>query len=394
VTCLPDEPMPTMPAMLPFPRIPAALMLWVFLVAASTAQAADAPLVFPIRDGDLHGLIDRDGKLILPAEFSQPLQLSDGLIMASKGSRTAFFDASGRMVIGPQEQTRGPFSEGLAPAVVADAAGKPVLGYVDRRLKPVIQGAFRDVGPFSDGMAEVAVADEWGVIKRGYIDRTGKLVVPAKYEKTFPFSGGLGRVGLSREPTRVVDKGGRDVTPEGIDFIGIQAEGMIRVWSGRKEGFIDTSGRLVIAPRFEQAAEFSEGYARIWQTTAAGGRFGYIDKTGNVVIAPRFTTAEAFSDGLALVKEGGPDDRTVFIDRAGKVVLRHEFDRVYSFTSGRAVFRSGNRYGYIDKSGKIAIPATWSFARPFTGPLAAVVDGPQSAYIDLSGRVVWRSQRP
>ncbi len=375
-------------------RITAPLILTAWFAFASVAQAAGTALVFPIRDGDLHGLVDRDGKVILPAEYSQPLQLSDGLIMATKGTRTAFFDATGRMIIRPQEQTRGPFSDGLAPAVVADAMGKPALGYVDHDLKPAIRGDFRDVGPFSEGMAEVAVADEWGVVKRGYIDRSGKLVVPAKYEKTFPFSGGLGRVGPSRDPTRVVDRTGRDVTPEGIDFIGVQAEGMIRVWSARKEGFIDAAGKLVIPPRFDQSAEFSEGLARVFQSAPGGGRFGYIDKSGKMVIAPRFATAEAFSDGLALVREEGPDAGTVFIDATGKVVLRHEFDRVYPFSSGRAVFKSGNRYGYIDKSGKVAIPATWNFARPFTGPLAAVVDGKQSAYIDVGGRVVWRSERP
>jgi hypothetical protein len=362
------------------------------VVPVLPADAADTPSVFPIREGDLHGLIDRDGKVLLPAEFSQPLALSDGLIMATKGAKTAFFDAKGTMAIKPQDQTRGPFAEGLAPAIVPDANGKATLGYVDKNLQPVIRGDFRDVGPFSDGMAEVAVPDEWGIVKRGYIDRSGKLVVPAKYEKTFAFSGGLGRVAINREQMRLLDKSGRDVTPDGIDFIGIHSEGMILVWSGRKEGFMSTAGKLVIPPRFEQASEFSDGLARIWQSTQAGGRFGYIDKTGNVVIAPRFTTAEAFSDGLALVKdEPGDNTRTVFVDKTGKVVLRHEFDRVYPFTNGRAVFRSGNRYGYIDKTGKIVIPATWSFARPFNGPLAAVVDGRQSAYIDVNGRVVWRS---
>src|SRR6185295_18839945 len=143
------------------------LMTLVLICAsAATARAADSPLVFPIREGDLHGLVDRDGKVILPAEFSQPLQLQDGLIMAQKGTKTAFFDATGKMIIKPQEQTRGPFAEGLAPAIVTDTAGKSALGYVDHDLKTIISGNFRDVGPFSDGMAEVAVPDEWGVVKR------------------------------------------------------------------------------------------------------------------------------------------------------------------------------------------------------------------------------------
>ena len=331
------------------------MLLGALLAPFIVAIAAEAPTVFPIRHNDLYGLIDREGKVIVPIDFPQPLRLQDGLIMASKGTRTAFFDATGKMVIRPQDQTRGPFSEGLAPAYIPDGAGKSAIGYVDHALQPVIRGDFRDAEPFSDGMAEVSVADEWGVVKRGYIDRTGKLAIPARYDKTFPFSGGLGRVAV-KDAMRLLDKTGRDVTPEGIDFIGIQAEGMIRVWSGRKEGFMNTAGKLAIAPRFDQASEFSEGYARIWQSAPGGGRFGYIDKTGAVVIEPRFTTAEPFSDGLALVKE---DDKQVFIDTGGKVVLRPEFDRVYPFTSARAVFKTGNRYGYIDKTGKTVIPAQY-----------------------------------
>jgi len=50
--------------------------LWrvaVTALVASCAFAADPPIVFPIREGDLHGLIDREGKVILAPEFTQPL---------------------------------------------------------------------------------------------------------------------------------------------------------------------------------------------------------------------------------------------------------------------------------------------------------------------------------
>ena len=59
------------------PRIMRYSILAVLVGFALTAQSADPPLVFPIREGDLHGLIDRDGKVIQPAEFAEPLHLSD-----------------------------------------------------------------------------------------------------------------------------------------------------------------------------------------------------------------------------------------------------------------------------------------------------------------------------
>ncbi|MBI5848018.1 MAG: WG repeat-containing protein [Nitrospirae bacterium] len=364
------------------------ILLLLYSVCPATFVASEGPPeLFQIRVNDRHGLINKEGRVIIPAEFDQPLQVSDGLIMASRGTKTAFFDTSGKMVIKPQEQIRVPFSEGMAPASMHDSRGKGGMGYLDHSLSFVIPGDFSDARAFSEGMAEVGVPDEWGIVKRGFIDKKGKLVIPARYDKTFPFSGGFARV-TTKDVMRIIDRSGHDVTPEGIDFIGIQAEGMIRVWSARKEGYMNTAGKLVIPPQFDQASEFREGMARIYKS-GGGGRFGYIDKTGKVVILPRFTSAEAFSDGLALVRE---NETSLFIDRTGAVVFRTDFDRVYPFSSGLAVFKSGNRYGYIDKAGKIVIPATYNFARPFEGPLGYVLKGKISQYIDRTGRVVWQSE--
>ena len=53
-----------------------------------------------------------------------------------------------------------------------------------------------------------------------------------------------------------------------------------------------------IAPQFEEADSFSEGLARV----KTGDKWGYIDKEGKLVIQPQLDEAEKFSDGLALVR--------------------------------------------------------------------------------------------
>jgi hypothetical protein len=90
---------------------------------------------------------------------------------------------------------------------------------------------------------------------------------------------------------------------------------------GRQWGYIDTSGRMAIQPRFQSAAEFHEGLARvhIWNKVTCtdgvytdenapewafhlleddksdlpgcfptGGHLGFIDKSGRIVIGPTF----------------------------------------------------------------------------------------------------------
>jgi len=345
------------------------------------------PPLFPIRSGDLHGLINLEGQVVLPAEYNE-LRLGQPFIMLRKGYRTAYADADGKLVIEPQDELSQPFAEGLVPMRGKDAAGKPRWGYADARRQLVIAAAFDEAQPFVEGLAVVGIADAWGSVKYGAIDRHGKLVVPAQHDKLLTPGGGLVRAEIRQGPDRshrVFDARGRDITPAGVDFVGIASDGMVRIWNGRQQGFMSTAGQLVVPPRFAQASDFKEGLARVW----VDGKYGYIDKTGTLVIPARYETAEDFSDGLALVKDNG---KALFLDRQGKLVLQPEAERVWPFSQGLAVVKVGGKHGYIDKRGRLVIEPQYSFARPFGNGLAFVGQGRMSGYIRPDGRFVWRSE--
>ncbi|MBC6452837.1 MAG: WG repeat-containing protein, partial [Hormoscilla sp. SP5CHS1] len=62
--------------------------------------------------------------------------------------------------------------------------------------------------------------------------------------------------------------------------------------------YINKTGQIVIAPKFDEANSFSEGLADV----KIDGKWGYINKTGQIVIAPKFDEANSFSEGRAYVK--------------------------------------------------------------------------------------------
>ncbi len=100
-----------------------------------------------------------------------------------------------------------------------------------------------------------------------------------------------------------------------------------------KWGYIDSSGKFIIEPKYKLAEPFSEGLAAVEvEVKNSDGsleeRFGYIDKSGKMVIAPLFAHAFKFVDGLAPVK----------IPSGG--ALLEKFDR-----------ECADKWGYIDKSG-------------------------------------------
>ncbi|HET8540314.1 MAG TPA: WG repeat-containing protein [Anaeromyxobacter sp.] len=117
------------------------------------------------------------------------------------------------------------------------------------------------------------------------------------------------------------------------------------------------------------------------------GKWGYVDRSGRVVIAPRFQRAERFSEGLAAVEDGAA---LGYVDAAGKLVLVPEQAPAgvlhRPFSSGLAAVRVGQRYGYIDRTGKLAIPARYVSADDFSEGLAMVCDADGCGYIDRTGR--------
>lgn len=95
-------------------------------------------------------------------------------------------------------------------------------------------------------------------------------------------------------------------------------EGLAPVKLNGKWGYIDPSGKIAIAPQFEDGAPrysigvFREGLAEV----KIGSQWGFINKEGRVVIPPRFDAAFGFSNGLAEVRD--PD--CSYIDTSGHVI--------------------------------------------------------------------------
>lgn len=83
---------------------------------------------------------------------------------------------------------------------------------------------------------------------------------------------------------------------------------------GNKYGYIDSSGRPAIAPRFRNAGEFNEGLAPVREQ----GRFGYINAAGDYVLQPIYDYALSFDAGIAKVWING---HPIFINHGGKQVL-------------------------------------------------------------------------
>jgi len=81
--------------------------------------------------------------------------------------------------------------------------------------------------------------------------------------------------------------------------------------------------------RFEDVGEFSNGLAPV----SVGGKWGFIDRSGKIMIAPSYEDALSFSGHLAAVKQG---DYWGYLALTNKFGIEPQFTQAKTFQNGSA----------------------------------------------------------
>lgn len=113
-------------------------------------------------------------------------------------------------------------------------------------------------------------------------------------------------------------------------------------------GFVNTSGHIVIKPRFRQVGNFSFGVAPAREV----GRYGYINSSGEWTISPIYDYATDFSEGLAAVFRNGLAE---IINVHGTVVHRGAYKDVKPFSHGLSIVTSELGRGLVTAQGKLIV---------------------------------------
>jgi hypothetical protein len=373
-------------------------------------------------DKTLYGYIDVKGAIAIQARYSSAEPFSEGLayVYEDGADEGQYIDAKGKVAF-RTPYSGGPFSEGLAPCSTYDEkSGRTVPFYIDRAGKRVLTldsadyaGGFADyAGGFSSALAPVG--QEWTY--RGFMDKSGKKAVKGAFIAVRPFSEGLAAVETA-DGIGFIDPSGKFVLapdfaafhpafwPEGGYDLGDYAfnEGLSPALKGGW-GFIDPKGAFVVEPRYYGVRAFSGGLAYVGVDESAdeewkvSGRF--IDKAGKVILAPDsgvYAVIGNFQDGLALAYLD--DERGIFIDRGGRAAPLPAFSDARAFQEGLAAFQaiapdgSPGLWGYMDPKGKIVIKPAYLEATSFSDGVAMVksADAPETnAYIDKAGKLLFK----
>lgn len=377
-----------------------------------------------------YAYVNQDAQLVVQPQFEYPGKFSEGFAPVRVNKKWGFINLQGQISISPQYDKVGEssplrddddwssssFSEGL---VGVKLNGK--WGFINQGGKLVIPYQFDKVQRFSGGLATVKVNGLWGAI-----NPEGKWIIPPvnfsespiKVVDTFSirFFQGIARfhdpktysvtsyrdksgrvVGDLNNPPKLArefqeglaiieiplwaKQQGRDVTP----VVATSEYGFVSS-AGKKCGFQDKQGKVVIEPQFDGCQSFSQGLAVV----RVDKKWGYIDKTGKFIVSPQFDYADSLFEELTLVVSNG---KIGFIDKTGKVVIKPEFElglgKEFPNTStnvARKLFKS-NFKDYLQQ-----LEPSKVMQHRFSHGLAATIKDDKCGYIDKTGKFIIQPQ--
>lgn len=114
-------------------------------------------------------------------------------------------------------------------------------------------------------------------------------------------------------------------------------------------GYIDATGKMIIQPVYLDAADFSEGYAVVYN----GKKYQVIDQNENAIFE---TTGfvQSFHNGLAVFSDPDNNYKQGYINTQGEIVITSKYDFAGEFQEDdTAIVEKSGKYYKINKSGKI-----------------------------------------
>ena len=232
-------------------------------------------------------------------------------------------------------------------------------------------------------------SDDWG-----YIDVSGKFVIDAQYRNCHAFSEGYAPIYDKKAKTFYFIKPDGSKLDTDVEKFKLKnifgfgtkgfSSGLAAIQVGKKWGYLNTEGKLVIEAKYDKAHPFDQKSASV----KSADSFLIINRSGTEtsIDASGVEDLKAFSENMAPVKING---LWGFVDATGKVVVEATYKGVGQMSQGLAwVKNEAGKVGFIDATGKLAIDDQFDAAKDFTDGLARVKKNDTWMYVDLKGNTI------
>ena len=262
--------------------------------------------------------------------------------------------------------------------------------------------------PFVNGIALVKTTNIKGQVRYVYINISGEQIISGDWDYAYDFTedgyarvfkGSLSEYGTPKNGKYAfINTHGELICDYSFDDAKNFSEGFALVASqtvkgSKKWGFINVNGQIVIPQQWDYAFSFKNGYARVFNGSVGdygpeSGLYGFIDCSGSIISDIQWSNANDYSDiGIAKVKDS--NGLWGYLTADGSELIAPVWDEIGNFYDGIAYVKKNEKYGYINEKGEQIIDLIWDAAGNYSDGVAIVHDNTTWYIIDASGNIIF-----
>ena len=252
-----------------------------------------------VKMGGLYGYISENGLFTISPRYQGATAMMSGNAAVDDGTEWYMINNKGYKVARSSEPVDS-MSFLSGGWIRVSQNGK--YGYINTGMKVPDNLPFDYASIFKNGVAAVRKGDKWALTSNSgemITDYIFDDVILDEYEACI--NGGV-IIAKQNGSYYFYNAQGERISSTGFDdavaFCGSQPAA---VCLNGKWGFADTTGKIVIEPKYENAGSFNIGLAPVQEN----GTWGYINTSGVYRIESQYKEGKSFtSNGIAAVKEG------------------------------------------------------------------------------------------
>lgn len=189
---------------------------------------------------------------------------------------------------------------------------------------------------------------------------------------------------LTNQPDHKNDRAGNDANTGKYTYVGEACCNLMRAFDGEKWCYVDKTGKKVIGGGFSDASDFEEGRAVV--ETPDG--FGLIDTEGKFILPPSYDDLDW--DSYNNISIATKDGKSGIFSRSGEQLTPLCYDHILNCSEGLIAAKKNGRYGYLRKDGSVAIDFMFDDAFGFRDGVARVKRSGHDILIDTDGNEIDR----
>lgn len=319
-------------------------------VKAHAIPSRESVVLIPMQQNGKWGYVDSLRKWIIEPQYTYASIFRSGIGIVSIDSKhSGLINSKGEWILEPVFTSADILENGDSILfLVAQDGQNHVLNQSGEIIISRPSSSIISLSSYREGLM-LTMDEETGLF--GFIDEKGNWVIKPQYYFGSNFSEGLASVSIDTQRL----------------FINHQNEVVLR-----------------LPEDISYASEFSDGLSAVCKN----GKYGYINKEGEFVIDFKYDNADDFSGGWAAVSVG--NDSTMFIDTAGNTLFSLNCESTMPYATDYKLVFKNKKVGLVDKHANFLLPIKYDNISDNVNNFVRVKEGKQEYYIDFKNNIEYR----